>query len=194
MKFVVETRGSSTTPTRQLRDLNVDDAIETFLVEHLSGEKGRELKTVSDYRKLHKLWFSPAIGKKNVKAVDEQMIDDVFGHMRRSGLSRSRMNQAKSLYGPFFRWAMSRRIISRDPMAGFQLPTSSQVSKERLPPEAEELTIFLNAALNEVPDITPILVLAAVTGMRRGELVGLRRSRIGWDDGRLTVDTAIGTQ
>jgi integrase len=178
----------------EIRDLTIDEAIETFLIDHLADEKGREARTVNDYRKLHLRWFSPVIGSKKVKVVDEQMVDDIFGHMRRSGLSRSRMNQAKSLYGPFFRWAMSRRIISRNPMASFQLPTSKQVSKERLPPEVEELTIFLNAALNEVPDITPVLVLAAVTGMRRGELVGLRRSRIDWSSNRLTVDTAIGTQ
>jgi integrase len=34
-------------------------------------------------------------------------------------------------------------------------------------------------------------MLGAVTGMRRGELVGIRRSRVDWDARRITVDTAI---
>ena len=45
--------------------------------------------------------------------------------------------------------------------------------------------------LTVVPDIAQLLAVGAVTGMRRGELTGLRRSRIFWDEGRLTVDTAI---
>jgi integrase len=44
-----------------------------------------------------------------------------------------------------------------------------------------------------VPDVAPVLALGAVTGMRRGELVGIRRSKIDWHNGRLTVDTAIGS-
>ncbi len=58
-----------------------------------------------------------------------------------------------------------------------------------MPPEVEELSLLLSEALTVVPDIAPLLAVGAVTGMRRGELTGLRRSRIFWDEGRLTVDT-----
>lgn len=189
--FVAEVRNSGASAPKSLRDLTVDEAIERFLVEHLAEEKGREQQTISDYRCLHGVWFSPVFGDRKVRHIDEAMIDKAFGRMRRAGLSRSRMNQAKSLYAPFFRWAKRRRIITRSPMADFELPTSTQVSKERLPPEVEELAILLSKTLEIVPDIAPILILGAVTGMRRGELVGLRRSRVAWDELRLTVDTAI---
>ncbi|MDP9441089.1 MAG: tyrosine-type recombinase/integrase [Actinomycetota bacterium] len=119
------------------------------------------------------------------------MIDRAFGKMRAAGLSRSRLNQAKSLYAPFFRWAKARRIITRNPMAEFQLPTSTYVSRERVPPEVAELSLLLHEAVEVAPEIAPLLVLGAVTGMRRGELVGLRRSRIRWDERRLVVDTAM---
>jgi integrase len=166
-------------------------AIEMFLTEHLREEKGREDKTINDYRKLHKLWFSPEIGRRKVRDVEEQDIDRLFGRMRRAGLSRSRLNHAKSLYAPFFRWARARKIINRDPMAAFQLPTSTYVSNERTPPEIDELCILLREALLVVPDVAPILTLGAVTGMRRGELVAIRRSRVVWDECRITVDVSI---
>ncbi len=114
-----------------------------------------------------------------------------FGKMRAAGLSRSRLNQAKSLYGPFFRWAKRRRIITRNPMVEFQLPTSTYVSKERTPPEVHELSTLLTEAVAIAPEIAPVLVLGAVTGMRRGELVGLRRSRVRWDEMRIVVDSAM---
>src|SRR4029077_15717506 len=82
-------------------------------------------------------------------------------------------------------------IITRNPMIEFQLPTSKQVSRTRTPPEVEELTLLLGEAVKVVPEVAPILVLGAVTGMRRGELVGVRRDRILWSDARIIVDDAI---
>ncbi len=191
-RFAVEVRNAPAASSREVRKITVNDAIEQFLVEHLAGEKGREPKTVNDYRRLHEQWFAPHFGSRLVRHVEPAMIDNGFGRMRRAGLSRSRMNQAKSLYGPFFRWTKARRMTSTSPMVDFQLPTSKQVSKERLPPELEELSILLNEAVAVIPDVAPLLVLGAVSGMRRGELTGLRRNRIVWKELRLTVDTAIG--
>jgi len=91
---------------------------------------------------------------------------------------------------PFFRWAKRRGIIRRSPMADFELPTSSHVATEHTPPEVDQLRMYLQAALEVVPDAAPALVLGAVTGMRRGELVGLRRSRLYPNQGKMTVDTA----
>lgn len=189
--FVTEVATDPPPPTHDLQRVRVDHAIELFLTEHLRDERGREERTINDYRKLHRRWFSPEIGGHRVRDITEADLDKLFGRMRRAGLSHSQLNQAKSLYAPFFRWAKSRRIITRDPMAAFQLPTSSYVSRERTPPEVEELSLLLNAAVEITPEIAPVLALGAVTGMRRGELVGLRRDRIDWGEHRITVDAAV---
>lgn len=83
--------------------LTMNEAIEKYL-DHLADDKGREDRTIRDYRNIHKEWFAPALGDRRVKDVDEALLDRLFGKMRRAGRSRSRMNQARSLYGPFFRW------------------------------------------------------------------------------------------
>jgi integrase len=100
------------------------------------------------------------------------------------------MNHARSLCAPFFRWAKRRRDITRSPMADFQLPTSTYVAREHTPAEVEQLCQLLEAAVEVVPDIAPLLTLGAVTGMRRGELVTTRRSRVHPDEGLLTIDAA----
>jgi integrase len=188
--FVADVRGSAPAKTRKDRDTCVDDAIEQFLTEHLLGEKGREQRTINDYRRLHLKWFAPEIGRRRVGDVDEATIDRIFGRMRRAGLSRSRMNHARSLYAPFFRWAKRRHLITRSPMADFQLPTSTYVAREHTPPEVEQLSLLLEAAVDVVPDIAALLTLGAVTGMRRGELVTVRRSRVRAEQGVLVVDAA----
>jgi integrase len=176
---------------RDVRELTVDAALEKFLTEYLTEEKGREEKTVNDYRRLHQRWFSPTIGDRRVSRVDSATMDRLFGAMRQAGLSNSRLNQAKSLYAPFFRWAKRRGIATTNPMVDFQKPTSRYLAKERTPPEVEELSLLLSTALDLVPEIAPLLLLGAVTGMRRGELVGIRRSRVLWGGQRITVDSAV---
>jgi hypothetical protein len=114
--FVAEVSGSPTPPSREL---TMDAAVERFLTEHLREEKGREDKTISDYRKLHERWFSPEIGHRKVRDIEEQHIDRLFGRMRKAGLSRCRLNQAKSLYGPFFRWAGPGRSSAATRWPGF---------------------------------------------------------------------------
>lgn len=84
--------------SEDLRDLTVDEVIERFLTEYLAEEKGRPERTIGDYRNLRQRWFSPTIGTKAVKRIDSVTIDDLFGAMRRAGLSSSRLNQARSLY------------------------------------------------------------------------------------------------
>ncbi|MGH3849256.1 MAG: hypothetical protein ACRDRT_06085, partial [Pseudonocardiaceae bacterium] len=161
--FTTEVR-SSAGPSAEAKSLRFDEAVERFLTEHLRDEKGREDKTLRDYRTLHHKWFSPTAGHRLVRDIDEAAVDRMFGAMRRAGLSRSRMNQAKSLYMPFFRWARQRGFTRRNPMAAFQLPTSSYVSCERIPPEIEELTVLLKTAVEVVPDVAAVLALGAVTG------------------------------
>src|SRR5580704_8350271 len=170
-EFVEEMSDASLPKTQDLRDLTVDEAMERFLIEYLAEEKGRAEKTIGDYRNLHQRWFSPTIGTKAGKRIDSATIDDLFGVMRRSGLSASRLNQARSLYAPFFRWAKRRGITTRNPMMDFQLPTSTYRSNAQTPPEIEEVILLLSTAVEVTPDIAPLLLLAAVTGVRRGELV-----------------------
>ena len=100
--------------SQDLRDLTVDEAMERLLNEYLAEEKGRAEKTISDYRNLHKRWYSPDIGSKAVRRIDNATIDDLTA-MRRAGLSASRLNHARSLYAPFFRWAKRRGITTRIP-------------------------------------------------------------------------------
>lgn len=75
-------------------------------------------------------------------------------------------------------------------MADFQLPTSTHIAREHAPPEVAQLSLYLRTALVVVPEVAPVLALGSVTGMRRGELVGLRRSRLFPRQLKLTVDTS----
>jgi site-specific recombinase XerD len=190
-EFVDEMTAAQLPGSQDVRDTTVDEAVNRFLEEYLAKEKGRAEKTINDYRYLHQRWFSPTIGPQQVKRIDSATMDRLFGAMRRAGLSASRLNQAKSLYVPFFRWAKRRGMTTQNPMAEFQMPTSTFRSQERTPPEVEELSLLLATAVTKTPDIAPLLVLGAVTGIRRGELVGIPMSAVAWRKKQITIASAI---
>ena len=190
-EFVDEMTAAQLPGSQDIRDTTVDEAVNRFLEEYLAKEKGRAEKTINDYRYLHQRWFSPTIGPQQVKRIDSATMDRLFGAMRRAGLSASRLNQAKSLYVPFFRWAKRRGMTTQNPMAEFQMPTSTFRSQERTPPEVEELSLLLATAVTKTPDIAPLLVLGAVTGIRRGEMVGIPMSAVAWRKKQITIASAI---
>lgn len=183
-----EVQAQERTTDRAHRDIAVDGAVELYL-DYLQKKKGRTAKTIGDYRGLHVKWASPAIGDRRLRDVTISMLDDVFAPMQVR--SASRINEARSLYVPLFRWAKKQGIISRDPMVGFEWPTSSYVSDEKVPPEVDEVALILNVAVELTPEIAPVLALDAVANMRRGEVPALRRSSINWTKRRLKVDHAV---
>jgi site-specific recombinase XerD len=171
-QFVTEVRAADGTTRGDARHTTFDAAVRRFLYEHQLAERGREPKTVDDYWRLHLRWFSPTLGDRVVRDLTRPMFDARFGAMRGAGLSRSPINQARSLYAPFVRWAIHQGMATRNPMVGYELPTSTHVVQEIAPPEVEEVALLLSTAFEVVPDVAEVLVLGATTGMRRGELVG----------------------
>ena len=190
-RFVAEAREADGTTRADGRQITFDAAVRRFLFDHLRDERGRESKTVEDYWRTHERWFSPTLGDRLVRDLTRPMFDERFGAMRQAGLSRSRMNQARSIYSPFFRWAIHQGMTTRNPMVGYQLPTSTHISREVVPPEVEQVALLLATAFEVVPDVAEILVLGATTGMRRGELVGIRASSLRLDKQQLRVTTAV---
>ncbi|MCU1491294.1 MAG: integrase family protein [Acidimicrobiaceae bacterium] len=166
----------------------VEDLIHHYL-EH-AEEQGKALRTRRRYADVAKNWVAPVIGCKLARRVTPEEIDRCFARMRKAGQSAGSMNYAKALLSGAFKWARRTGKVLHDPMLGFQLPRSTYVPRERLPPEAADISLILHSALEHTPDIAPILTLAATTCARLGELVAPRRSDIHWERQTMWVNAA----
>ncbi len=131
------------------------------------------------------------IGHKNADRVTPADLDHPFGRMRAAGLSHSRLNNAKALLSGAYMWGRRHNRVGTNPVIGFELPGGTKTRRTTVTPELDELVTILNGADEHHPDLSPILNLAATTGMRRGELAGLRRDRLHLDRHELIVDTAV---
>lgn len=81
-RFVAEVHAAPLPDTTVDRDIILDDAIERYLTEYLRDEKGREEGTITRYRGVHAVWFSPVIGRRRVRDVNEATMDRIFGKSR----------------------------------------------------------------------------------------------------------------
>ena len=193
--FVAEVGDGSSLPGPASKVMTLDDLLRAYIdscrEESDDNPKSWEASTLLRYDGIRRNWIAPVIGDVKLSAVSDEHIDRCFAKMRRLGASRSHMNQARSLMSGAFKWARRRKLVMRNPLAGYELPKSKYQSHEVVPPEVEELVALLNAAVERIPDVAPVLSLAATTGMRRGELSGLRRSSLDLKGGRLLVERAV---
>jgi integrase len=193
--FVAEVGDGSALPGPASEATTLDDLMRAYIdscrEDSDENPKAWEPSTLLRYDGIRRNWIAPVIGDVKLSAVGDEHIDRCFAKMRRLGASRSHMNQARSLLSGGFKWARRRKLVMRNPMAGYELPKSKYQAHEVVPPEVEELVALLNAAAERIPDVAPVLSLAATTGMRRGELSGLRRTSIDLNRARLLVERAV---
>jgi integrase len=183
-----EQLGSAAPSDREATRWTVDDLLGRYLT-YLENQ-GKERRTLTRYKSVAKVWISPAIGNTLARRLSADDVDRCFARMRKGGQSASSMNQGKALLSGAFKWARRTGKVLYNLMIDFQLPKSTFVRSEKLPPEVEDISVILNAAWQHTPDIAPILTLAATTGARLSELVVPRQSDINWDRGTLRVQSA----
>jgi integrase len=76
-------------------------------------------------------------------------------------------------------------------MVDVEEPRSSQAKHEVVPPDLDRLRGLLDHAFANDPEFGLVCRLGAVTGMRRGEIAGLRWSRVDLERGRLEVAAVV---
>lgn len=109
--------------------------------------------------------------------------------MKGAEVGDSAREKALSKLNAAYRWAVKAGVVLFNPCAAVERP---KVSRRRPNPIDEGQTARLNSALDALPatesngDFTCAVRLALCTGMRRGELCGLRWQDVdGWQDDEL---------
>lgn len=170
--------------------LTVDGLVEWY-VGFAREVRGLERTTVFGYDEVYRTWLKSQIGHLTAERLTPAQIDNAFGRMRREGLSHSRMNNARAAISGAYKWGRRHSKVNANPMRGFELPKSTKVPKKTTAPEIDELLTLLDSATATDPELSPVLLLAATTGMRRGELSGLRRDRVRLDRCEVQVERSI---
>lgn len=167
--------------------------IDDFL-NYLRYERNYSERTVQSYGKdlrAFESYFKNS--KKHVpswESVDSDIIRDWMEHMMDKGNNASSINRRLSALRSFYRFALSRRLIVKDPAHGVTGPKKSKLLPQFL--RENEMDRLLDDVLGDVGDYNKvrartIIMMFYSTGMRLSELVGLEESMIDMDACQLKV-------
>jgi len=145
--------------------------------------------TMRSYRSQVERLLRPKLGGIHASRLTAKHLDDLYGSMRADGKSPKTIRNfhatVSSALHQAERWGWVRKNVA-------ELAKPPRVSQRRLrPPSVDAVRSIIEAAEARDARLAPLLMLAALTGMRRGELCALRWSDVRLDTGLLEVSRSV---
>ena len=138
---------------------------------------------LSNYRTIAETHVRPAIGAKALAKLTPADIDQLLAAKRDAGLSISTVRRIRSVLAQAIKEAERWGLVGRN-VAALSRPPKAQRTEGRslTPDEARGLLAALSVNRNEA-----LYTLMLTTGLRRGEVLGLRWDDVDLDESRLQV-------
>jgi len=144
-------------------------------------------KTYKDYEGLTRVHIVPALGHVKLKNLTSLHVQSFYGFKMKSGLSKRTVEYIHTVLHAALKQAVRWELVPRNVTDSVDPP---RPEKEERPTFTLELArIFLEAARED--RFEALYVLAVQTGMRRGELFGLRWDDVDLEQGWLHVKQAL---
>ena len=170
-----------------------------YLREWVTGMKG-SLKptTFASYELLSHKYLIPRLGTVPLRRLTTATINTAYGEIQATGrlkdatspLSARSVRHVHAVLRLALKDAVAAGLISHNPAIGAKLPRDRGEVREMQVWSAEQLAAFLKSTRGD--RLHELWYTAALTGLRRGELLGLRWSDLTWPDedgesGRLRI-------
>jgi integrase len=153
-------------------------------VDHLE-HKGLSPKTTHNYRRYIENTLRPALGGKAVHGLTAWDLDALYAEMTDAGRAAATVRLAHAIIAGALAQAVRWGWISVNVAKMASPPTVHQ--KRITPPTVEEVRKLINAAEGRNPVLAALIMLAALTGARRGELCALRWTDVDLDAGTVRI-------
>ena len=145
--------------------------------------------TLRTYRAQLERNVAPHLGKLPLGRLTAKHLDNLYGIMKADGLSpktiRNHHAMISSALHQAVRWGWVRQNIA-------ELAKPPKISQQRVEaPSVEVVRAVIETAEKRDPRLAPLLMLAALTGMRRGELCALRWSDVDLGLGQIEVSRSL---
>ena len=122
------------------------------------------------------------------KLLSDGRVDRIESKKQPKGLSAKTVRNIHQIISSALKLAIEQRLIARNPADGCALPKAERKEMQTLP--VEQLTSFLREAKDS--GVFALYYIDLTTGLRRGELLGLKWSDIDLEKGDLRVQRQIG--
>jgi integrase len=151
--------------------LTIAEYMERWLKD--SAQNRLRHKTYKDYEGLTRVHIVPALGRIKLKNLTSLQVQQFYGTKLESGLSKRSVEYIHTVLHLALKQAVRWELVPRNVTDSVDPPRPE--GKERPTLNLKQAHIFLESARNDRGEALYVLVIQ--TGIRRGELFGLR-----WDD------------
>jgi integrase len=165
--------------------LTVAEFMNRWLTE--SGRNRLRPKTYKDYSGLTRLHIVPALGHIKLRNLTPLHVQSFYGSKLESGLSKRTVEYIHTVLHSALKQAVRWELVPRNVTEAVDPPRPER--KERPTFNLDQARLFLEAARDN--GWGALYILAIQTGMRRGELFGLRWDDVDLDNGWLHVRQAL---
>ena len=157
--------------------------------------------TVEGHRSTIRNHIKPALGNKQIRSISRNDVQKFYNALRRKKVKNSSKSEAKTLSDSMVRGihmllheimdsAVKARLILKNPTSGTTIPKCNYPPKRIL--NDEQLNRFMEA-IREEPIWYDFFYTEITTGLRQGEICGLKWSDLDLETGRLKVQRTIRT-
>lgn len=150
------------------------------VLEEYNGLKRRKLKpkTAEDYSQQIKKHLADTLCKMPIAGIDTSTLQHFFNDLEDAGLSHESMLKIKNIISPAFKYAFSQlKIISINPMDMDFITIGGREAQRHKPFSNEKMKEIKSGLMTLPDDVRRMVALMAITGMRTGEMLGLK-----WED------------
>jgi integrase len=159
-------------------------------VHHLEHVMGRKASTIQDYRIIVNRHLAPHFQNTSIERIKPADIEAYVTAKARAGLAVKTITNHLNFAHGVFRFALRRGWATSNPVAAADRPRGAQADPDIRFLTTEELEALLRAVPRDDvlgPTDHALYTLAAMTGLRQGELVALRWRDIDWTAGLVRV-------
>lgn len=155
-----------------------------------SAKPSVKTKTFEGYESIIRVRVVPRIGRLTLSKVTALDLQALYADLQRAGLSSRSAHHTHRVLHRAFGQAVRWNLIPRNPCDGVTPPK----------PKRSEMRVLTQGQVGALLDATrdhpahALYVLAVTTGMRQGELLGLRWEDVNLDAGKLAVRRALQRQ
>ena len=151
--------------------------VEKFL-DYIKFERNYSPMTVINYRKdliEFERFYKQLDCQLSWESVDSDVVRNWMEFMMDRGNSASSVNRRLSALRSFYRFALRRKLVDRDPVHGLQGPKRQKPLPQFLKESEMERLLDLNRWTDSYKDVLErtIIITFYVTGIRLSELIGL---------------------
>ncbi len=162
--------------------------LERFVATWLDGKAiSRRPRTVFQYRKIAQDHILPLMGKMRLQEIQPAHVKQLYARKKEEGRGPRTLQYIHSVLHCAMKQAVREGILGRNPVDAVERPKVEQ-SEFRIWTE-EQCRQFLIAAAESPYDT--LFCLALTTGMRQGELLGLKWADLDWEKGTLLIQRQL---